>query len=482
MNTLQSNRPKLISVLTSTLHALLLPALLLLGGTVAAASAEGEVTVEAVEPLSAEELGDLVAPIALYPDDLLAIVLPAATYPIQVVQAARFLEAREDDATLEPDEDWDDSIIALLNYPEVVTLLNGDLRWTWQLGEAVLRQESDVLAAVSDFRERARIAGNLESDEHQVVTVDAEGAIEIKPADPKVIYVPYYEPERVIVYQRYPVYHYYPHAYPVYYYPYPAGHRFVTGFFWGVISAFSIGWDTHSLHLHHYGFDSHPYYDHSYYDAYYYRRPHLWLSFNYSRDYNHHQSRRHNQRHHRGNQWQPDPERAGARPRNRNHDWRAERRSDRQQVNRRREHIVAERRARRAERGETPERGSRVIARGTARDGAPRTRNLRATTRRDRQRAEERRANRPESRANHESHAALTSERNRKEIGRRPSREARSQSRQRVERVERTTSTPAEAPVQAKQAKKQAKQKQRERHANEPDSRKRDTNKRVNRR
>lgn len=433
MNNFQLNRRKPTSTLVSASYALLLLALLLLGGTgLAAAEIEditAEITVEPVEPLFAEELADLVAPIALYPDDLLAIVLPAATYPVQVVQAARFLEAREDDATLEPDEDWDDSIIALLNYPEIVTLLNDDLDWTWRLGEAVLIRESDVIAAVSDFRERARIAGNLVSDEHQLVAMDDEGAIEIKPADPEVIYVPYYDPERVIVYQPYPVYHYYPRAYPVYYYPYPAGHRFSTAFFWGVTSAFSIGWSTHNLHLHHYGYDSHPYYDHSYYDPFYYRRPHLWLSYDYSRYYNHHRDRHRNHRHHRGNQWQPDRERAGARPRNRHRDWRDERRSNHPQLDRRREHIMAERRARRAERREAPQRGSRLIASGTARDGVTRARNIReTTTRRDRQRTEERRADRAESRADDEQRATLTTELNREDVERHPSREVRSQS------------------------------------------------------
>ena len=124
--------------------------------------ADSQVLVEPDELLSAEQLGELVAPIALYPDDLLAIVLPAASYPIQIVQAARFLEARENDPELKPDEQWDDAIIALLNYPEVIQLLNDDLDWTWRLGQAVLIQEPALIAAVADFRERVRIAGNLD--------------------------------------------------------------------------------------------------------------------------------------------------------------------------------------------------------------------------------------------------------------------------------------------------------------------------------
>ncbi len=224
--------------------------------------------------LSSAELERLVGPIALYPDDLIAIVLPAATYPLQIVQAARLLEERERNPGLEPDESWDDSVVALLNYPEVIELLNDDLDWTWQLGEAVLAQHADVLDAIQDFRDRAYAAGNLRSDERQVVTRD-DGAIAIRPADPEVIYVPYYEPARVIVRHVYPVVHYYPWAYPVYYYPYPVGyafHRFRTGFFWGVTTAFSIGWHTHHVHVHHHHHHAHPYFGRSYYDPFYVRR------------------------------------------------------------------------------------------------------------------------------------------------------------------------------------------------------------------
>src|SRR5690606_18205361 len=224
--------------------------------------------------LSSAELERLVGPIALYPDDLIAIVLPAATYPLQIVQAARLLEERERNPGLEPDESWDDSVVALLNYPEVIELLNDDLDWTWQLGEAVLAQHADVLDAIQDFRDRAYAAGNLRSDERQVVTRD-DGAIAIRPADPEVIYVPYYAPARVIVRHVYPVVHYYPWAYPVYYYPYPVGyafHRFRTGFFWGVTTAFSIGWHTHHVHVHHHHHHAHPYFGRSYYDPFYVRR------------------------------------------------------------------------------------------------------------------------------------------------------------------------------------------------------------------
>ncbi len=312
------------SVLSQAAFGLLLLALLLFGAPVSAET----VSVEPMEPLSAEELGELVGPIALYPDDLVAIVLPASTYPLQIVQAVRFLEARKDDDSLEPSEDWDDSVIALLNYPEVLDLMNNDLDWTWKLGEAVLIQQEEVIVAIADFRERARVAGNLESDEHQIVEVLDGGSIQITPADPKVIYVPYYEPAQMTVYNDYPVYHYYPRAYPVYYYPYPADYGFSSGYFWGVTSAFSIGWSTHHLHVNHYGYSGHPYYGHAYYDHHYYRRAYLSLSHDDHYGYGAHHAQG-AYTHHAGNYWQPGNDRHGASPRYRNrHNLRLDRYND----------------------------------------------------------------------------------------------------------------------------------------------------------
>lgn len=217
-------------------------------------------------------LQELVAPVALYPDDLLSVVLPASTYPLQVVQAARFLEALEKDPSLKPDEAWDDAIIALLNYPEVVQMMDDDLDWTWRLGEAVLNQEEAVLAAVTAFREQAVAAGNLKSDDKQIVEVKDE-VVEIRPANPQEIYVPYYEPARVIVYQPAPVYYYYPRPRPVYYYPYPVDYYYPYGYFWGLTSAFWIGWSSHHVHVYHHYHYRHPYYGHHYYPQHhhYYR-------------------------------------------------------------------------------------------------------------------------------------------------------------------------------------------------------------------
>jgi hypothetical protein len=230
------------------------------------ANAEDELAAD----YSAAELAELVGPIALYPDDLVAIVLPASSYPLQIVAAARYLNTLETNPALRPDDDWDDTVIALLNYPEALELLNQDLDWTWSLGDAVVHQQADVLDAIQEFRGRAVMAGNLETDERQVVsTVDEVVAIE--PADPEVIYVPYYDPADVVVYQHVPVYHYYARRRPVYYYPYPSHYSFASGFFWGVTTAYTVGWLTDRVHSHHYGYASHPYYGRHY--ATYYRAP-----------------------------------------------------------------------------------------------------------------------------------------------------------------------------------------------------------------
>ncbi len=154
--------------------------------------------------LTKDELNALVGKIALYPDDLVAIVLPASTYPLQVVEAARFLEERKKDASLKPSDKWDDSVVALLNYPEVVKLMNDDLDWTWKLGDAVINQRGEVLDAIQGFRGQAAAAGNLHTDEHQVVQNDDQGEVSIKPADPQVVYVPYYDPQQVVVSSRRP--------------------------------------------------------------------------------------------------------------------------------------------------------------------------------------------------------------------------------------------------------------------------------------
>ena len=279
--------------------------------------------------LSGPEIEALVGPIALYPDDLLAIVLPASTYPLEIVQAARFLEAAESNPELKPDEDWDDSVVALLNYPDVLNMMNADIDWTWKLGEAVVDQQTDVISAIELFRDRAYAAGNLKSDEYQTVSVD-DGIIEIEPANDDVIYVPYYEPESVVRYSPQPVYHYYPRAYPVYYYPYASGHYFADPF-WGVTTAFAIGWTSHRLHVYHHSYNGHPYFGHRYYGSYW-RRPSINVYNNY---YVNRQAYRPHNRYRVGDYWRPRHN-SGPRPRTRSYqarngrDYRDQRRNYRQ--------------------------------------------------------------------------------------------------------------------------------------------------------
>jgi hypothetical protein len=192
--------------------------------------------------LSAEELDQVVGPIALYPDELVSLVLPASTYPLDVVQAARFLDKREKDPELKPSDRWDPSVLGLLNYPEVVTMMNDDLDWTERLGTAVINQQQDVMDAIQDFRQRAQAAGNLQSDDKQVIVQEKETII-IQSSSPEVIYVPRYDPVKVVVHQPAPVYYYYPTPYPYYYSP---AATFWTGMFVGAAIAYGIngswGW------------------------------------------------------------------------------------------------------------------------------------------------------------------------------------------------------------------------------------------------
>ncbi len=149
--------------------------------------------------LSREELKDLAGPIALYPDPLIALILPASTYPADVVMAARFA-ASGDDPSLVDGKPWDDSIKALVRYPEVLAWMDENLEWTTQLGDAYLAQPEDVMDAIQDLRALAANLGNL-TDTPQQVIVREEQYIRIVPAQPEYIYVPQYVPE-VVYYER----------------------------------------------------------------------------------------------------------------------------------------------------------------------------------------------------------------------------------------------------------------------------------------
>jgi hypothetical protein len=200
---------------------------------------------QAYDPAQLEEL---VGPIALYPDDLLSITLQGSTYPLQIVEADRWIAANKGKKDAKPKDTWDDSVKALINYPDVVTKMSTELDWTTALGEAVATDQGAVMDAVQAFRRRADGAGNLQTDEKQLVEVE-ESTIRIVQADPQVIYVPQYEPQTIIVQQATPYYPtYYPTPYPVYYYPYPPGYGFASGFFWGAATAAAFDWHGGGIH------------------------------------------------------------------------------------------------------------------------------------------------------------------------------------------------------------------------------------------
>ena len=194
----------------------------------------------AAPPPAGNSMDDLVGRIALYPDDLVAIILPAATSPLQIVQADRYLEKRKADPKLPLDDKWDDAVKTLLNYPDVVKIMSNDLDWTSALGEAVVADQGAVLEGVQSFRRRAQAAGNLKSDDKQVVKAEQEIII-IEPANPQVIYVPQYTPSTVVTVGVAPIYGYYPAPYPSYYYPYPPGAALAAGVIWG--AAIGAAWN-----------------------------------------------------------------------------------------------------------------------------------------------------------------------------------------------------------------------------------------------
>jgi hypothetical protein len=171
--------------------------------------------------LKPEQLDALVAPIALYPDTLLAQVLMASTYPLEVVQAERWaaehknLEGDRLKAEVEK-QGWDASVKSLVVTPSVLTMLSKKLDWTQKLGDAVLAQQPDVMDAVQRLRAKAYAKEKLRSTKEQKVTVRQEGqrqVVAIEPTDPSTIYVPYYDP--AVVYGEWP----YPDYPPYYYYP-----------------------------------------------------------------------------------------------------------------------------------------------------------------------------------------------------------------------------------------------------------------------
>ena len=202
--------------------------------------------------IPSDQLDSLVAPIALYPDPLLAQTLAASTYPLEIIQLQQWLEknknlkdkALADSVAKQP---WDASIQALAALPDVVKRLADDIQWTTDLGNAFLAQQSDVMDAVQRMRKKAQDKGNLKSTEQQKVetqVIDSQPIILIEQANPQVVYVPSYDP--MVVYGA-PLY-----PYPPIYYPPPGyyaagmaisfGIGIAMGAFWGGGWGWGCGW------------------------------------------------------------------------------------------------------------------------------------------------------------------------------------------------------------------------------------------------
>ena len=183
-----------------------------------------------------EQLEQIVAPMALYPDPLVSQMLMASTYPLEIVEAARWLKANPGlkDKALEEGlktQDWDASVKSLCGFPDVIKQMDENLDWTQDLGDAFLAQKTELMDTLQRMRGKAYDAGNLKTTEQQVVTQQPDKIIVIQPADPEVIYVPTYSPTVVYGGWSYPSYYY-----PPMYYPPPYGYgamAFTVGVVWG---------------------------------------------------------------------------------------------------------------------------------------------------------------------------------------------------------------------------------------------------------
>jgi len=186
---------------------------------------------------SPDQLDDLVAPIALYPDPMLSQVLVASTYPLELVEAEQWMKGNPNlrgqqlmDASRQ--QNWDASVAAMVAFPDVLDRLTSNIRWTTDLGNAFLAQQQDVMAAVQSMRARAQANGHLSSTPQETVTTATENgqaAIEIMPSNPEVVYVPSYDPAYI---WGPPVWGYYPALwYPPYGFGWWPGIN--VGFFFG---------------------------------------------------------------------------------------------------------------------------------------------------------------------------------------------------------------------------------------------------------
>lgn len=220
--------------------------------------AEDAAQQQQTEAFKKEELAQMLAPIALYPDSLIATMLMASTYPIEVVEAERWLRQN---ANLKGDEldkalldmEWDPSVKSLCHYPDILFSMSDKLDQTRKLGDAFLSQEGDVMATIQELRQKARDQGNLSTTKEQKVIVE-EDFIRIEPVDPLVVYVPVYDPFYVYGPWWYP-------GYPPYYWYYPPGFVLSGGYF-GFGYGFYLGigvssWAWFDWHNHHIRTDYH---------------------------------------------------------------------------------------------------------------------------------------------------------------------------------------------------------------------------------
>jgi hypothetical protein len=179
--------------------------LVLASGLAAMAQVPNAVPSEPPQLLSPEQLDNLVAPVALYPDQLLSQVLAASTYPLEIVEAQQWLQRNGNlqgsqlmDAAKQ--QNWDASVQAMVAFPDAMALLTRDVQWTTALGNAFLAHQADVMNAIQEMRARAQNNGRLVNTPQQTITTqaqDGQSAIAIQPANPQVMYVPSYNPEYV---------------------------------------------------------------------------------------------------------------------------------------------------------------------------------------------------------------------------------------------------------------------------------------------
>lgn len=191
----------------------------------------------AASAFNTEQLDALLAPIALYPDTLLTQILMASTYPLQIVQAARWAEQPANKgltgdklAKALEKQTWDPSVKSLVPFPQVLAMLNANLDWTQQLGYAFADQQAAVMDSVQRLRRQAQTSGSLQSTPQQVVRT-ADQVVVIESAQPELVYVPSYNPSTVYGEWPYPSY---PPVYPTLYPTYPVGTALAAGIAFGV--------------------------------------------------------------------------------------------------------------------------------------------------------------------------------------------------------------------------------------------------------